>query len=80
MLISMLWLALVCTYGTARKQLDTRTRVNGEKHAGKFTEYKRNPRGCPSHFKSVTVRLTLWHSPRYKALSNTNSYYSPLCS
>ena len=62
------------TYGTAQWQLDTHTRVNGEKCAGKLTEYVPNLHGCPSCFKSVTVMLIPWRLPRYKALSN--SYYS----
>ena len=44
-------------YGTAQQQLDTRMRVNGEKCVGKLTEYKPNPCGCPSRFKSVTARV-----------------------
>ena len=35
-------------YSTAQRQLDTRTCVNGKKHAGKLNEYMPNPRGCPS--------------------------------
>ena len=57
----------MCTYSTAQRQLDTRTRVNAKKHAGKLNEYMPNLRGCPSRFKSVTVRLLVWRLPRYKA-------------
>ena len=48
---------LLKKYGTAQRQLDTRTRVNGKKLAGNLNEYMSNLRGCPSRFKSVTVRL-----------------------
>ena len=67
-------------YGTAQRQLDTRTRVNGKKRVGKLNEYMPNLRGHPSRFKSVTVRLLVWRLPRYKALGYRNSYYSLLCS
>ena len=58
--------------------------VSSIKHADELSEYMRNPRGCLSCFKFVTVRLIVWRPPRYKAryktLSYRNSYYSPLCS
>ena len=62
------YVVLGIIYGAAQRQLDTRTRVNGKRLAGKLNEHMPNPCGCPSPVKSVTVRLLVWRLPRNKAL------------